>query len=276
MLKHQALLTPSFSNSLVHHFEEANEHCNGTLNKYHFVSLLTDAGSNKVITYHQAFKQDNWCNFVTAMEKEVIYHGIRGHWDLVHHSTIPVGNKLIKGIWSFKRNHFPDGQLNKHKARLCAHGGMQRRGKNYWEIFLPVVNIISAKLLLVIAKIHGLESKSVDFVLAFPQADLNKDIWMDLPISFEPIKDSDHKPQYILKFQKNLYGLKQASFNWYKKLRDGLKNQGFKASTVNQCLYMCNGMMILVYVDDCIIMGKDIDYIDQYFFLCKAVQRILS
>ncbi len=126
--------------------------------------------------------------------------------------------------------------------------------------------MIAMKLLLVIAKIHGLdlESKSIDFVLAFPQADLDVDIWMDLPIGFEPIEDPDHKSRYVPKLQKNLYGLKQASFNWYRKLCDGLKDQGFKASTVDQCLHMCKGMMILVYVDGCIIIGKDIDEIDQF------------
>ena len=40
--------------------------------------------------------------------------------------------------------------------------------------------MISVKLLLVIAKIHGLKSKSIDIVLAFPQADLDVDIWMEL------------------------------------------------------------------------------------------------
>jgi hypothetical protein len=65
---------------------------------------------------------------------------------------------------------------------------MQRWGKNYWEIFLLVVNMISVKLLLVNAKIHGLESKLIDFVLVFLQADLDVDIWMDLSIGFEPIK----------------------------------------------------------------------------------------
>ena len=59
---------------------------------------------------------------------------------------------------------------------------MQQWGKNYWETLLPVVNMISVKLLLGIAKIHGLESKSIDFVLAFPQEDLDVDVWMDLPI----------------------------------------------------------------------------------------------
>ena len=121
------------------------------------------------------------------MEKEVLDHEGCDHWDLVQCSNIPAGNEVIKAIWSFKHKHFPDGCLNNHKARLCAHGGMQRWGKNYWETFLPVVNMISVKLLLVIAKIHGLESKSIDFMLVFPQADLDKDIWMDLPISFEPI-----------------------------------------------------------------------------------------
>ncbi len=125
MPKHQALLTLSFSDLLVPRFEEANEHCDGTLNEFHFVSLLTDASLNEVFTYHQALKQDDWCDFVTAMEKEVLDHEGHGHWDLVHRSTIPAGNIVIKAIWSFKRKRFPDGRLNKHKARLCAHGGMQ-------------------------------------------------------------------------------------------------------------------------------------------------------
>jgi hypothetical protein len=131
MPKHQALLTLSFSNSLVRHFDEANRHCNGTLDTFHFVSLLTDAGLNEGFTYHQAFKQDDWCDFVMAIEKEVLDHKSHGHWDLVHHLTIPAGNNIIKAIWSFKRKCFPDGCLDKHKARLCAHGGMQRWGKNY-------------------------------------------------------------------------------------------------------------------------------------------------
>ncbi len=62
--------------------------------------------------------------------------------------------------------------------------------------------MISIELLLVIAKIHGLELKSIKFVLAFPQADLDEDIWMDLPIGFEPIKDPDNKPHYVLELQK--------------------------------------------------------------------------
>jgi hypothetical protein len=171
-----------FSKKLIKCFDKANEHYDGTLNNIYFVSLLTETGSNEVFTYHQAQKQEDWNDFKIAMEKEILDHASHGHWDLVPRSTIPLGNKVIKAIWSFKQTRFLDGCLNKHKARLCAHGGMQRWGENYWETYSPIINMISVKLLLVIAKIHGLESKLIDFVRAFPQADLNEDIWMDFPI----------------------------------------------------------------------------------------------
>jgi hypothetical protein len=66
MPKHQVLHTPTFFDLLIHCFEEANEHCDGTLKKSHYVSLITDTGSNKVFAYHQALKQDNWCDFTTV------------------------------------------------------------------------------------------------------------------------------------------------------------------------------------------------------------------
>jgi hypothetical protein len=58
-----------FSDKLIKCFDKANEHCDGTLNDFHFVSLLTDTGSNKVFTYHQAQKQEDWNDFIIAMEK---------------------------------------------------------------------------------------------------------------------------------------------------------------------------------------------------------------
>ena len=68
------------------------------------------------------------------------------------------------------------------------------------------MNMITVKLLLVISKLHGLDSKSIDFVLAFPQAELDVDIWMDLPIGFTPADDPDNRGKYALKkLNRNLY-----------------------------------------------------------------------
>ena len=52
-------------------------------------------------------------------------------------------------------NVFPDGSINKYKARLCAHGGMQQRGVDYWETYAPVVNWLSVRLLLILSVVHG-------------------------------------------------------------------------------------------------------------------------
>ena len=82
---------------------------------------------------------------------------------------------------SFKSRGFTNGPLNKYKARLCAHGGMQQWGDKYWETYSPVVNMLSVRLLLAICHIHGLDSKATNFVLSFPRADLDIDIWMDFP-----------------------------------------------------------------------------------------------
>ena len=54
-------------------------------------------------------------------------------------------------------------------------------GENYWEAYSLTLNMITVTLLLVISKLHNLDSKSIDLELAFPQAELDVNIWMDLP-----------------------------------------------------------------------------------------------
>ena len=87
---------------------------------------------------------------------------------------------------------------------------------------------------------------------------------MELLIGFQPIEYPSSLQHYLLKLRKNLYGLKQASVNWYETLRAGLKSRGFKPFKIDQCLYMRKGMVILVYVDDCIIVGKDMREINDF------------
>ena len=101
-------------------------------------------------------------------------------------------------------------------------------------------------------------------MLAFPQADLEEDIWMQLPIGFQVNgqSEADSDRHYVLNLNKNLYGLKQGRYNWYERLKKLLVNRDFKPSDIDPCLYTGKGMIILTYVDDCIIVGpsmKDID-----------------
>ena len=139
-----------------------------------------------------------------------------------------------------------------NRARIYAHCGMQRWVKSYCETYSPVLNMMSVSLLLAIAHIHGLNSKSIDFVLPFPQADIDIDILMELPEGMIPVGDESNHRLYILKLNKSLCGLKQVSHNWYEKLKQYFLDQDFTASKIDSCIFMKYGMLLLLYVDDCI------------------------
>ncbi len=133
-------------------------------------------------------------------------------------------------------------------------------GTNYGETYAPVVNWASIHLILAIAKIHGLSSKSIDFVLAFPQADLEVPVYMELPIGFDTPNGENCK-FYVLRLNKSLYGLKQAGYKWFAKLSNGLQDRGFVQSNIDLCVVFAPGCIILTYVDDCIIVGDTSDCI---------------
>jgi hypothetical protein len=230
------------------------------MNQVHFMSFSTGVSSNKVFTYNKAMTQEDAHLFIEAMQKEVPDHELQNHWNIVHCSTDPRTAKLIEAIWSFKRKQRPDGTLVKHKARLCADGGMQQWGTNYWETYSAVVNMVTVRLILLLAQIYKLDSKAIDFILAFPQAELDVNIWMHLPIGFQV--DTQHESKSYILGLNSLYGLKQASLNWFKKLIQGLIDREFHQSAINPSLYFEKGMIIIIYVDDCIIISnsmKDIN-----------------
>jgi len=234
------------------HSHNVNKHFDGTLNYIHHAVLMA-AEDNDTYTLKDMFKQEDKAEFIAAMMKEVEDHEKRNHWTVMPRDEMPKGAKTILAIWSFKRKRFPDGRVLKHKARLCAHGGMQTWGENYWETYSPVVNWLSVRTLLVISIIHDLETRSIDFVLAFPQAELDVDVFMELPFGFE----IDQGKRYVLKLNKNLYGLKQAAYNWFEMLKNGLEARGYEQqSASDSCVFIGSDSIILCYVDDCIIFQR--------------------
>ena len=85
---------------------------------------------------------------------------------------------------------------------------MQQWGVNYWETYAPVVNWISVRFLLILSEIAGLESQAIDFVLAFPQAELDVPVFMELPVGMAVAGSSDPSKPHVLRLRKSLYGLK--------------------------------------------------------------------
>ena len=80
------------------------------------------------------------------------------------------------------------------------------------ENYAPVVNWISVSSLLDIASIHEFPIISIDFVIFFTQNDLDVNFFMGLPL----LMGVDVKiVEWFLDLNKSLYGLKQASANWF-------------------------------------------------------------
>ena len=96
--------------------------------------------------------------------------------------------------------------------------------------------------------ILGWVAWSVDFVLAYPQADLDKDIYMRIPAGYMVSKPG----KYLLKLKKNVYGLKDAGRTWHEHLKQGLLDRHFVQSKVDPCIFYKGTLILLIYVDDVI------------------------
>ncbi len=83
-----------------------------------------------------------------------------------------------------------------------------------------------------IALLSGWYTQQIDFVLAFPQAKVECDIFLEAPNGFH-FKDGLTKKTHCLKLLKNLYGTKQGAKVWYDYLHAGLTKLGYKCSKVN-------------------------------------------
>jgi hypothetical protein len=201
--------------------------------------------------------------FQNAMVKEANDHATRGTWEIWEKRNIPEGHKILSSVWAFKRKRRIDTRkVYKHKACLNIHGGQQTHGVNYWETFSTVVNWFSIRLCMTFALIFDWYTRQINFVLAFPQADVECDLFMKLPrgLVFEGVDHSMHCGKLI----KNLYGQKQAGRVWNDYLVKGLEDRGFFKSKVDECVFYKGKTILLVYVDDVILCGpnsKDIDNI---------------
>ena len=108
-----------------------NSNFGSSLNELHHIALAVGISNNKNYTFRDMIKEDDASYFIKATEKEIHDHEYQGQWGVIKLNEISRDTKTIQSIWSFKRKRFPDGTLNKHKSRLCAHGGMQKWGVNY-------------------------------------------------------------------------------------------------------------------------------------------------
>lgn len=222
-------------------------------------------------------------DFVTAMQDEM--SGLKDMLQVVPRSSLPPDTKSLPAVWAIKRKCLPDWMILKHKARLNVHGGKQKHGVNYWETYAPIANWSTVRLTMILSILKGFKCHQVDFVQAFTQAPLDCPVHMEIPAGYT-VQDEqlvfagvNHKASdrsHVVKLLKNLYGLKQAGYNWYNTLTDELLKTGFKQSSVDKCLFIRHDCIIIVYVDDCLLFSPTDSVLDDMISFLNKHFKITS
>merc|ERR1712086_223710 len=135
-----------------------------------------------IMYYHQAIKQDDAGEFEKAIVKEVNGHVDCNNWTLIKRHEVPKDQDVLPSVWAMRRKrNLTTNEITKYKARLNIHGGKQTYGVNYYETYDPVVTWFAVRLMIVFAILFSWSLKQVDFVMAYPQAPIEQDMYMDLP-----------------------------------------------------------------------------------------------
>ena len=209
-----------------------------------------------IMYYHQALQQPDAHQFAKAIVKEVNGHVENNHWQLIKRKDVPEEAQVVPSVWSMRRKrNLTTNEITKHKARLNLHGGKQVYGMNYYETYAPVVTWFAIRLMIVMGIIFCWSLRQVDFVMAYPQAPIETDIYMELPQGVQTA--TGNSKDHVLKLLKNIYGQKQAGRVWNSFLVDKLTSLGYTSSLIDDCVFFRGDIIFMVYVDNGIFLGNE-------------------
>ncbi|KAI3656369.1 hypothetical protein MP638_000785 [Amoeboaphelidium occidentale] len=182
-------------------------------------------------------------------------------------ATLPKGRKALPCRIVFKKKMDADGNLDRCKCRAVVKGYAQEEGRDYFELFSPVVKEVTMRILLALATHMEWNIHHVDIKTAFLNGHLDEEIYMiPPPMYFKLLNLEEPKDGKVLKLIKSLYGLRQAPRCWNIRLSKFIISLGFIQMKTDYCLFKneINGKLfvILCYVDDLLIMGPERNIIE--------------
>jgi len=232
-------VSPSFDTSALSAFLASQDHHPfPNDNAFSTLPLLALSAKNNPDTLHfgdmqqdpdkAKFEEDMWREVQDLLDNNFIA--------VVPCSSIPSDVSALPAIWSFRRKRAPGWTITKWKSCLCPHGGHQIERINFWDTYAPVASCRTIHLTLVLSLLSNLKTRQLDYVAAFPQADADCEICMNIPpgfivdgssLRFTSNSAKNNRKHRVLKLLKNVYGLCQAGNVWFDRLHQALLNRGF-------------------------------------------------
>ena len=140
------------------------------------------------------------------------------------------------------------------KARLVVRGFKQIEGVDFVKTFSSTAQMRSFRTIVMLAVSHDLELSQHDISNAFLNGELDEEIFMEFPPGYP-----GELPGECLKLNKGLYGLKQASRIWNKRLASELNKAGLVVCKTEPGILhwesddMTKRVLVCLHVDDIIV-----------------------
>jgi hypothetical protein len=217
--------------------------------------------------YREARQSDQWSYWEQAMNEEK--NSLDAH-ETMEYVERPWGKKVIPVHWIYSAKVDNFGNVLRFKARLVAQGCRQIPGVDVDEVFAPTSSFAARRVILSVAAQRDYEIHQVDIKTAFLNGDLEEEVYVTQPPGFE-----NGDPRVVCKLNKALYGLKQSPRAWHKRLDAEMSALGFVACKSDAGVYVRKKagekpLFILVYVDDLLIICKDLSLVEWFKELLKS------
>jgi transposase InsO family protein len=202
-------------------------------------------------TYRAAMASSDRAHWISVMDAEMNSIEEKGVWELVRRADLPAGTNILPVKWVYKIKTDGNGQIEKFKARVTPKGFRQKEGKDYFEVFARTGMYKTMRFGLSLAARFDHELEQLDVPTAFLNADLDEEVYMEVPEGYRAGKDG-----MVYRLKKALYGLKQAPRNWYLLVSKFIvEEMHYKPCVSDPCLFYRRSrsgrlMLIFLFVDD--------------------------
>jgi len=183
-------------------------------------------------------------NWMTAEEIELKTIWKMGTFEI---TDLPPGVIPLPSRFTYRIKRDKLGAIAKLKARLVARGDMQTEDE-YSTTFAPTSRFTAIRTIIALATQENLSLKHWDITGAFMTADIDTEIYMDLPPGYHL------PPGKTIRLLKSLYGLRQSPGLFHDTLEQWLREYGFKAidddGTIFKLTLGRESILLSLFVDD--------------------------